>query len=75
MGKNKEVTFKMKGLKGKWAVFPDDKYNPCEVHVCPCDKNGNLIINHILDMNCPCMPEMHVEGNALMYIHNYINFN
>ena len=64
---------KSKYINEYWKVFPDGWG---AVHVCPTDKKGAIILNHILHENCPCEPEKEIyQDGGVIYKHNYIRFN
>jgi len=61
-----------RAIKVFWGVFQDEMD---DVHILPCDIQGNMLSGHIMSPSCSCSPVLNnKEGDvSFLFVHNHIN--
>ena len=52
-----------------WGVYEQDN----DIHIIPCDENGKIHSDHIIDCFYDCEPIVIEENGKLIFNHNIIN--
>lgn len=55
-----------------WGVWDN-----CQdgIHVCPCDREGNVLFGHSLDCHCYCKPDMIFDLTMTKAVWNHKELN